>query len=34
MVDADALAGRWADGPLAAWAPLLERQVAEGLSPA
>jgi tRNA (mo5U34)-methyltransferase len=33
-VDTDALAERWADGPLAAWAPLLERQVAEGLSPA
>ncbi len=30
----DALARRWADGPLAAWAPLLEKQVAERLSPA
>jgi tRNA (mo5U34)-methyltransferase len=30
----DALASRWADGPLAPWAPLLAKQVAEGLSPA
>ena len=30
----DALVSRWSDGPLAAWAPLLAKQVAEGLSPA
>jgi len=33
-VNVDALACRWAEGPLATWASLLAQQVAEGLSPA
>jgi tRNA (mo5U34)-methyltransferase len=33
-VNIGALARRWAEGPLAAWAPLLAEQVSQGLSPA